>query len=334
MLRAALVLVWLACCPRPGPAQDLPVPGGGGAAGPPVGPPDVVAVGDVHGDLFYNLATLHSAGVIDDAGHWKLGRGTLIQLGDILDRGDDGRFVLDHYAQLAEEAAQAGGQVIQLLGNHEIMNLGDDLRYVTPGDYALFGGPQERAAALGPKGSYGKRMRGFRLAAALNDTVFVHAGLRKEWAKKGVAEVNRLGAQAIAAGKWYASVLSGDGPVWTRDLVSDAQQGQCTSVLDALEQLSAAEGRPMRRMVVGHTPMKGGKVRFFCDGALVDVDIAMSRGMRGGYFGALAVVWRKDGPSDAFALPRTRRFDKAAVGALARDLAAALRQRYAEEGPS
>lgn len=35
-----------------------------------------------------------------------------------------------------------------------------------------------------PKGSYGKRMRGFRLAAALNDTVFVHAGLRKEWAKK------------------------------------------------------------------------------------------------------------------------------------------------------
>lgn len=65
MLRAALVLVWLACCPRPGPAQDLPVPGGSGAAGPPLRPPDVVAVGDVHGDLFYNLATLHSAGVID-----------------------------------------------------------------------------------------------------------------------------------------------------------------------------------------------------------------------------------------------------------------------------
>ena len=41
--------------------------------------------------------------------------------------------------------------------------------------------------------------------------------------------------------------------------------------------------------------MKGGKVHSFCDGALVDVDIAMSRGMGGGYAGALArALWKSE----------------------------------------
>jgi hypothetical protein len=39
---------------------------------------------------------------------------------------------------LEKEAAQAGGRVVSLLGNHEMMNMMGDLRYVTPLNYASF----------------------------------------------------------------------------------------------------------------------------------------------------------------------------------------------------
>jgi hypothetical protein len=39
---------------------------------------------------------------------------------------------------LEDAAAKAGGRVVALLGNHEVMNLMGDLRYVTPENYASF----------------------------------------------------------------------------------------------------------------------------------------------------------------------------------------------------
>jgi hypothetical protein len=50
---------------------------------------------------------------------------------------------------LEKEAAQAGGRVVGLLGNHEAMNIMGDLRYVTPGNYASFadGNSAERQKA-------------------------------------------------------------------------------------------------------------------------------------------------------------------------------------------
>ena len=39
---------------------------------------------------------------------------------------------------LEKEAGQAGGRVVSLLGNHEMMNIMGDLRYVTPVNYASF----------------------------------------------------------------------------------------------------------------------------------------------------------------------------------------------------
>jgi hypothetical protein len=83
----------------------------------------VVAVGDVHGDPESFTAILREAGLLDDSGRWSGGTATLLQLGDVLDRGPRPRAVLDLQMRLEAEAARAGGQVIMLLGNHEAMNL-------------------------------------------------------------------------------------------------------------------------------------------------------------------------------------------------------------------
>lgn len=101
-------------------------------------PVKLVAVGDVHGDFDDFCLILRRTGLMDDQNRWIGGSATLVQTGDLLDRGPEGREVMDLLMGLEKEAAKNGGQVVPLLGNHEVMNILGDLRYVTPQNYAAF----------------------------------------------------------------------------------------------------------------------------------------------------------------------------------------------------
>jgi len=109
-----------------------------GLAAAAAGAPRIVAVGDVHGDLAGFKKILVHAGVVDGAGAWAGGDAVLVQVGDLIDRGPSMRGTLDFVMALEQDAAKHGGRVVALLGNHEILNLTGDLRYVTPGNYAEF----------------------------------------------------------------------------------------------------------------------------------------------------------------------------------------------------
>ena len=61
-----------------------------------------------------------------------------MQTGDQLDRGDQERAILDLFERLRVDARAAGGAFHALLGNHELMNVRGDLRYVTDGGFADF----------------------------------------------------------------------------------------------------------------------------------------------------------------------------------------------------
>lgn len=108
----------------------------GGAAA--TAAPRIVAVGDVHGDLVGFKAILVEAGVLDRKGAWAGGDTVFVQVGDLIDRGAVSRGVLDFMMALGPEAARRGGTVVSLLGNHEVMNLTGDLRYVVAPNYAEF----------------------------------------------------------------------------------------------------------------------------------------------------------------------------------------------------
>jgi hypothetical protein len=100
--------------------------------------PRIVAVGDVHGDLNSFVAILKAAQILDGNGKWSGGNSILVQTGDVLDRGSQGRQSLDLLMQLEQQAPKQGGRVYTLLGNHEVMNLMGDLRYVPAEEYANF----------------------------------------------------------------------------------------------------------------------------------------------------------------------------------------------------
>jgi hypothetical protein len=110
-----------------------------GPANVPAGSPEsVVAIGDVHNDFDDFVAILRRTGLTDQQNHWTGGKTTFVQVGDLLDRGPKPREVMDLMMALEKQAPQAGGRVVGLLGNHEVMNIMGDLRYVTPANYASF----------------------------------------------------------------------------------------------------------------------------------------------------------------------------------------------------
>jgi hypothetical protein len=100
----------------------------------------VVAIGDLHGDYQQYLKVMQSAGLINNKGKWSGGNTHLVQTGDVTDRGDDSRKIIDHLVKLAKEAKKKGGYVHMLIGNHEAMNMIGDLRYVTPGEFNSYAG--------------------------------------------------------------------------------------------------------------------------------------------------------------------------------------------------
>lgn len=106
------------------------------AAGP--APPRIVAVGDVHGAYDAFVQILQKAGLIDATQNWVAGGAVLVQTGDVPDRGPKTREVMDLLMKLEQQAPKQGSRVYALLGNHEVMNLMGDLRYVSAEEYAGF----------------------------------------------------------------------------------------------------------------------------------------------------------------------------------------------------
>jgi len=260
------LLVWFAC------AQAAPATG-----------PRVIAIGDLHADLDNALAALQLAGVIDAEGSWAAGSATVVQTGDTTDRGPDSRAILALMRRLSTEAQAAGGRLVPLLGNHELMNLLGDWRYVHPGDIEAYGGEESRRAALAPNGEDGSWLRTLDAVAVVGDTVFAHGGVHPDHASGGVDALNDA-VRAAIAGDPDAVVLGPTGPLWYRGYVQDPEEVACPTLDRALALLGAA------RMVVGHTTRKDGRIASRCGGRLAVIDIGIAD-----HYGAHLGAWEARG---------------------------------------
>jgi hypothetical protein len=103
----------------------------------------IVAIGDVHGSLSPFVSLLEQMKLVDakrgDKGNWTGGQTTFVQTGDVVDGGPKSRACLDLLMNLERSAQKhKKGQVVFLLGDHEIMGMTGDLRYVSRDDFQSF----------------------------------------------------------------------------------------------------------------------------------------------------------------------------------------------------
>lgn len=187
----------------------------------------VVAFADVHGAFADWTALLRELELIDSDNQWIGGRTQLISTGDLIDRGPGSRQVVELMMRLQAQAREAGGGVHLTLGNHEVMVMSGDLRYVSAEEYAAFAddetdaerealwegyrkdhaGLEEAAAraafadayppgfvalrkAYAPDGALGRWLLQQPFVIRINDRVYMHGGIVKSLAMNSIDEIN------------------------------------------------------------------------------------------------------------------------------------------------
>jgi len=186
-----------------------------------------IAISDVHGQYELMVKLLKSHKVIDNDYNWIYGNGHLIVLGDLMDRGPKVTESLWFIYRLEQQALEQGGKVHVILGNHELMVLNNDSRYIHEKYVKTAQLMNKTYNDLFSTNTFlGKWLSKKPLMVTINDILFVHAGVSTDYITKGMtrARTNKLFAEEIIGKDWgtilndstLTFLMSNQGPIWYR----------------------------------------------------------------------------------------------------------------------
>ena len=230
-------------------------------------PNKLIAISDIEGNFDGLYSFLLNNGVMDKDYNWTFGDGHLVLGGDFMDRGDQVTQVLWLLYSLEEKAEAAGGKVHFILGNHEVMNLQGDTRYVnnkylSAAQKISNNGNWEEAYLnlFSQDSELGKWMRSKNAVEKIGDYLFVHAGISPELLdhKLSIPKINHLIRRNIDTDLYnnptederIMFLMSSKGPLWYRGYVTKykyyekAIPKQVNEVLDYYQ---------VKKVVIGHT---------------------------------------------------------------------------------
>ena len=220
----------------------------------------IFAISDIHGEYNYFEDILLNRGVIDGNLHWDWGDGHLIIVGDVFDRGDGVTECFWLIYRLEQEARKSGGRVHFLLGNHELMVLRGDLRYVHK-EYikGITRGTRISYEDLyGPDTELGRWLRTKNTIIKLNEILFVHAGISPEvingdlsmkYINKQVRNNIDARSTEMAFNEELKLLFKSNGPFWYRGYFED--EGHIRLTQNQVDEILA--NFHVSALVIGHT---------------------------------------------------------------------------------
>ncbi|MBI4815930.1 MAG: metallophosphoesterase [Deltaproteobacteria bacterium] len=106
-------------------------------------PARVVVIGDLNAQAVVLVRLLRGLRLITKDGRWSGGRTVIVQMGDVPNRGPGARAAMELLLALTPLAREAGGDILWLLGNHEVLSVLRHEAYVTPEEYMEFATQEE-----------------------------------------------------------------------------------------------------------------------------------------------------------------------------------------------
>ena len=243
----------------------------------------IAAISDIHGQYHVARKLLEENGIIDEAQNWAFGEGHLVITGDVFDRGDQVTETLWLIHKLEQQALKAGGRVHFLLGNHELLVLHGDFRYLHKKYRYTTAALQMPFDALFNQKSYlGRWLRSLPVSIKINDIAFVHGGFSPEVIKEtpSLEEINTIfhtkiinsNAKEIIEDELLQLLYFEQGPLWYRDYFA-ADKLEKAALKKILKKLD------VQRIVVGHTSFVAITTMF--DNRIIGIDSSIKLGKTG-----------------------------------------------------
>jgi diadenosine tetraphosphatase ApaH/serine/threonine PP2A family protein phosphatase len=245
-------------------------------------PEKILAVSDVHGRFDTLLKLLKAHRVVDESLQWTFGKGHLVILGDVMDRGSGVTEALWFLRALQEAARSRGGRVHMVPGNHEVMVASGDLRYLHTKYAQAPEGLPAQPELFGPNSELGRWLRSRPVLLKVGDFLFVHGGISPELVAQGwnLPQVNNRfraawGLRGRESEGDAGLLLRSKGPIWYRGMFPPG--GPPTSseaeIAQALAHFKA------KAVVVGHTTLD--QVTAFWAGKVFGIDAGILEGRPG-----------------------------------------------------
>lgn len=248
----------------------------------------ILVTSDIEGNFntFYSL--LLGNKVMDKNYNWIYGKGHLVICGDMFDRGTEVLPSLWLLYKLEQEAIKAGGRVHYILGNHDVMNLYLDIRYVNEKyiDLArIISGIENNDKMayrylMSEKNELIKWVKSKNAVERIGNNLFLHGGISEELvnAELSIHDINtivRKNLEHYPTKKPVSDTVSklifgSSGPFWYRGLIKDNGSKYQKITETSLNRILNYYG--VEHIIIGHT-IVADEVTGDFDGKVIRVDI-------------------------------------------------------------